>query len=163
MRRSVRGFLSYAHDDHHLVDRLRHLLGPRLAIDRGAAFSVWWDAAILIGEHWERRIRQEMAAADFCLLLLSPAFLSRPFVTGVEIPAILADPHVLALPVGLQWVDFARSDLRGLDARQVFRFPCRGRSEPRFFADLAGQNPARFCDALAAEISARCLGHLTPA
>src|SRR5947208_8118537 len=106
MRRSDRGFLSYAHDDRRLVDRLRRLLAPRLAIDRGAAFSVWWDGDILIGEHWEERVRHAMAAADFSLLLLSPAFLSRPFITGVEIPAILADPTVLAMPVGLQWVDF---------------------------------------------------------
>ena len=160
-RPAVRGFLSYARQDRRLVDRFRRLLDPRLAIDRGLEFSVWWDADILIGEHWETRIREAMAAADFALLLVSPAFLSRPYITTVEIPALLTDPSTLVMPVGLQWIDFARTDLRGLGAHQIFRLQIPGEEQPRFFSECWGQNAARFSDALAAQVSTRCSGQAT--
>ncbi len=139
-----------------LVRRFRRLLLPRLAVDCDLQLSLWWDADILVGERWEGRIRRAMAAADFALLLVSPALLSRPFVTGVEIPALLGNPTTLIMPVGLQAVDFARSDLHGLAPHQVFRLPLPGWPEPRWFAELAGQNPARFCDELVRQISCRC-------
>jgi TIR domain-containing protein len=157
-RRSVQGLVSYAHEDWPLVERFRRLLDKRLEIDRQLDFSLWADIDLLIGEPWDDRIQTAMATADFALLLLSPAFLSRPYITSVEIPTVLNNPRILVMPVGLQHVDLARSDLRGLDPHQIFlyRHPRSGR--PRWFADLAGQNPARFCDELARQVAARCLG-----
>ncbi|MGH2771293.1 MAG: toll/interleukin-1 receptor domain-containing protein [Actinomycetota bacterium] len=160
-RMNARGFLSHAHEDRRLVERFRRLLDDRLAIDRSLDFSIWWDADILVGELWDNRIREAMATADFGLLAISPAFLASPYIATVEIPTIVNDPAMLVIPVGLQSVDFARSDLHGLEAHQIFRFRTPGASPPRFFADLSGQNPARFCDRLAGQISARCLGHRT--
>jgi hypothetical protein len=61
------------------------------------------------------------------------------------------------MPVGLQRVDFARSDLQGLDVHQIFRYRDGENSEPKWFADLAGQNPARFCDELAGQVIDRLL------
>lgn len=160
-KRPVRGFLSYAHVDRPLVGRFRELLEPRLAIDRGLELSVWWDDDILVGQPWEDEIRRAIAAVEVGLLLLSPAFLSSEFIGRVEIPLLVRTPGAMVMPVGLQRIDLARSDLQGLDTHQIFRYRDGRYREPRWFADLAGQNPARFCDELAAQITKRLLAAST--
>lgn len=155
--RPVRGFLSYTRHDWRLVKRFRTLLGPRLENVRGLRISVWWDNDVLLGQRWDDEIRGALGEADFGLLLVSPALLSRDYIRRVEIPALLTGSATAVMPVGLQFVDFARSDLQGLDAHQIFRYRDEHAGEPRWFADLGGQNPARFCDALAAQIADRLL------
>lgn len=153
----VRGFLSYAHADHRLVKRFRDLLGPRLGILRGSQVSVWWDHDILLGQRWDDEIRKAISQSAFGLLLVSPALLSRDYVRRVEIPSLLTASGTAVLPVGLQRVDLARSDLQGLDAHQIFLHHHGPDGDPKWFADLGGQNPARFCEELAAQIADRLL------
>jgi len=149
----VRGFRCYAHADRVLAADLFRLLGPRLQINnRGLDLSIWSDEHVLVGELWDAEIRRAIAAADFALLLLSPAFLSRAYLKGVEIPLLLAAPGTLVMPVGLQRVDLARSDLQGLDGHQIFRFRDPSHEDGRWFADLRGENRARFADELATQI-----------
>ncbi len=155
--RKVRGFLSYAHADLPLVRRFRGLLGPRLENILGLDASVWWDDHILVGQRWDDEIRKALQEADFGLVLVTPALLSRDYIRRVEIPAFLTAPETL-LTVGLQQVDLVRSDLQGLEAHQIFRLRTADAGEPKWFADLGGQNPARFCDELAGQIADRLLG-----
>lgn len=160
MSRKVRGFLCYAHADGRPVERLRALLGQRLAIARGLEISVWWDDHILLGQPWDDEIRAAIAAADFGLLAVSPALLGSSYIRRVEVAALTASPGPAVMPVGLHRVDSERSDLAGLDAGRIFRCrrPGRGGSgEPSWFSELAGENRERFCDALAAEIVDRLL------
>lgn len=154
-RRPIRGFMSYAHADLPLVERFRSLLAPRLAIDRTWAYEVWWDADILVGRRWEDEIRRALAACDFGLLLVTPAFLSREYIRTVELPALVEGTDKVVVPVGLQYVDFARSDLRGLEQHQIFRFQGPTHREPQWFASLRAENPARFCDELARQLTER--------
>ena len=95
--------------------------------------------------------------ADFGLLLVSPALLSRDYIRRVEITTLLTAPGTVVMPVGLQHVDLVRSDLLGLEAHQIFRYRNEDDGQPRWFAGLGGQNPARFCDAVAAQIADRLL------
>ena len=150
--RGLRGFLSYAHADRRLVSRFRRLLTPRLEIVRDLTLSIWWDDHILVGQPWDEEIRRAMAWADFGLLLVSPALLSREYIRRVEIPALLDAPTMIVMPVGLQYVDVERSDLQGLEGHQIFLHRDGSDGDPRWFADMGGQNPARFCDRLAGEI-----------
>jgi len=156
--RKVRGFLSYAHADLPLVRRFRGLLGPRLENILGLNASVWWDDHILVGQRWDDEIRTALREADFGLVLVTPALLSRDYIRRVEIPAFLTAPEKTLMTVGLQQVDLVRCDLQGLEAHQIFRLRMAGIGEPKWFADLGGQNPARFCDELAGQIADRLLG-----
>ncbi len=153
----MRGFLSYAHRDRRLVHRFRQLLSPRLEIARDLRLSVWWDDDIRIGQRWDDEIRRAIEEADFGLLLVSPAFLSGDYIRRVEIPLLTSSPRAVVMPVGLQRVDFPRSDLQGLEVHQIFRYRSREGSEAKWFADLGGENPARFCDELAGQIIDRLL------
>jgi len=139
----MRGFLSYAHADLRLVDRFRRLLTPRLEIVRGLDASVWRDDDILVGQPWDDAIRTAIAKADFGLVLVSPALLSRPYIRDVEIPMLLSAYGPVVMPVGLQRVNFERNDLQGLDALQIFRHRVGSEADPKWYADLAGKNPAR--------------------
>ena len=136
-----------------MVEAFRRLLTPRLQIDRRIDFSVWSDDLILVGQPWDGEIRRAMAEADFALLLLSPAFLSRGYVRKVELPTLLAATATAVMPVGLRRVDFDRCDAGGLEARQVYRWLDPRTADHRWFSELGGENRERFCDGLAAEIS----------
>jgi hypothetical protein len=154
---AVRGFLCYAHQDIRLVRRFRRLLEPRLKNARGLDISVWWDDDILVGQPWDETIRRAIADADFGLVLVSPALLSRDYIKDVELPALLRTSGTAVMPVGLQYVDSRRSDLRGLEEHQIFLLLDDRNGETKWFADLGGQNPARFCDRLAGEVVDRLL------
>lgn len=155
--RKLRGFLSYAHADLPLVQRFRALLGLRLENILGLDTSMWWDDHILVGQMWDDEIRTALREADFGLVLVSPTLLSRDYIRRVEIPAFLTAPEKPLLTVGLQQVDLGRCDLQGLEAHQIFRLRTADIGEPKWFADLGGQNPARFCDKLAGQIADRLL------
>lgn len=148
----MRGFLCYAHEDWRLVRRFRRLLTPRLTNVRDLNVSIWWDDDLPLGQPWDEEICRAIARADFGLLLLSPALLSRDYIRTVEIPALLDGSGTAVMPVGLQYVDADRSDLQGLDAHQIFLYRHNGDGEAKWFADLGGQNPARFCDRLSRQI-----------
>lgn len=156
-RQKVTGFLCYARDDAKLVTRLRRDLTPRLKIDRTLAYTLWSDDLILVGQRWDEEIRAALAAADFGLLLVSPAMLVRPYIVEVELPALVRTPGKVVVPVGLRRVDFERSNTQALEEHQVFLYRPPGEEHGRWFADLAGENPARFCDELTRQMTARLM------
>lgn len=118
---------------------------------------MWSDDVILVGQAWNEEIRQAMATANFALVLLSPALLSRHYIRTVELPTLMASTTTAVMPVGLRRIDFDRCDAGGLEAHQVFRWLDPRSGEYRWFAELAGENRERFCDALASEITQRLL------
>lgn len=148
---SFRGFMVYAREDARLVGPFHELLRVRLDILRTPAVSLWWDRALRVGDPWDQEIRAAIHRADFGLVLLSPAMLASGYIRRVELPELIRSGAVI-MPVGLQRVDLHRADLQGLDARQIYLHRPDGAASGRWFADLAGQNRARFCDGLLAEI-----------
>ncbi|HXN38671.1 MAG TPA: toll/interleukin-1 receptor domain-containing protein [Solirubrobacteraceae bacterium] len=154
MPQQCAGFLSYAHADTVLVERLIDLLRPRCANLRELELGSWWDQRILAGEYWEQEVATAMDAADFGLFCISPSFLASRYVTEVELPAFLPAARAI-IPVGLEAIDCGRADLKGLEALQIFRYRRRGAKSPLWFAECAGINRARFCDDLVAQMADR--------
>jgi hypothetical protein len=112
-------FTSYAHHDFAIADSLARALAPNLASSRTFTYSGWRDTGILLGEDWDTEITQAAEACDAGLLLLSPSFLSRPYIVERELPRLLADGKVV-LPVLLKPIDMARHAMHGLDRLQIF-------------------------------------------
>ena len=127
---------------------------PRCATQREVDLRLWSDQAILAGEGWDGAIEQAVQSADFGLLCVSPSFLASQYVTEVELPAFLSREQVV-IPLALEPLDFARSDLKGLGERQVFRYRPHGSTRWLSFAECGGVNRKRFCDALVAQIVER--------
>ena len=65
-RPPARLFISYASVD-------RHLIAPLVEYLRGEGWDVWWDRHLEAGETFDRRIEQELAAADAVVVVWSRA------------------------------------------------------------------------------------------
>ncbi len=97
----MRGFISYAHDDHRMFREFRgHLSAVELAFD----IEFWADTSIQAGYRWDTTIQQAIDVAELFILLISPAFIASSFIYQHEIPAIRARhlaTGALVLPVVL--------------------------------------------------------------
>src|SRR6267142_3561299 len=115
----VRFFVSYAHKDSGLKDKLLEKLTTYLGTHPQMHFEIWTDAEILPGKEWRVEIRKAMAICDFGLLLVSSAFLASKFITQEELSYVLKNKRVV--PVALKQVLFDGSqDLKGLEELQFF-------------------------------------------
>lgn len=75
-------FISYAHANHKLWERLR----PYLDILKNEGLVEWWqDGKIRPGSAWDEVIREELKQADIVILLLSTAFFASDYIRGVEL------------------------------------------------------------------------------
>lgn len=79
-------FVSYSHVDRRWVDRLRVHLAPYIGEEK---VEVWDDKMISPGSNWAKEIEKALARARVAVLLVSPTFLASPFITSVELPAII--------------------------------------------------------------------------
>ena len=118
-------FLSYAHRDGSLVDTLHEDLKVHLEISKAYEFRGWRDTGILPGEAWDDEIQAAILECEMAILLVSPTFLSRPYIVEKEIPKLL-DAGKVVIPVQLRRVDIGRQDLRGLETLWMFGMPVTG-------------------------------------
>ena len=81
----MKGFISYAHKDHAVLERLLEHLRP---MERTLHLTFWHDKHIDAGHRWNDEIEKAIDAAEVFILLASPAFMASPFIVGKEIPAI---------------------------------------------------------------------------
>ncbi len=119
-KRLVRYFLSYAHDDYKLPDRLLRELDKELGACKDYTFERWQDTDILPGEKWHAEIQKAARECDFGLLLVSPAFLKSKYIGEHELPLFVSGEKP-CIPVGLCRIDFQNHDTKGLEESQVYR------------------------------------------
>ena len=87
--RPIRFFVSYAHEDAALKERLLGRLVTFFATQPNEVLKQWSDAEILPGKKWREEIRKEMKACDCGLLLVSPALLASKFIVQEELAYLL--------------------------------------------------------------------------
>jgi hypothetical protein len=83
-------FISYSHQDMkptHWLDRLKLYLAP---LRRQEIVDFWDDTRIQAGSDWRSEIRAAMEHATAAILLVGPGFLASEFITGQELPILLA-------------------------------------------------------------------------
>lgn len=116
----VRTFLSFAQRDAAVAGRLWELLAEAVAADRVYRFELWrFDEAILVGEDWDAQTREALAVSELGLLAVSNAFLGSPYITGVELPALVDVAGKRAIPVSVQRTS-RHADLLGLEGKQIY-------------------------------------------
>ena len=74
-------FISYAHKDERLKERFLVHLG---ALKRERLVGVWHDGMLKPGDHLNKKIEKELAAADLVILLISPDFINSDYCTEGE-------------------------------------------------------------------------------
>lgn len=118
----VRTFLSFAKRDAAVAGRLWELLAEVTGVDRTYEFELWrFDEAIPAGEDWDARIREALAVSELGVLAVSNAFLCSPYITGVELPALVDVPGKCAIPVSVRRAG-SHADLHGLAGRQIYGY-----------------------------------------
>jgi tetratricopeptide (TPR) repeat protein len=134
----VHVFISYAHEDERLRDRLADHLA---LLKRQGMISDWYDREISAGTEWKGKISSQLDTSQIILLLISSDFIASEYCYDVEMTRAL-ERHDAGLarvipiflrPVDLHGVPFSK--LQGLpaDARPVTKW--RNRDEA--FADIA--------------------------
>lgn len=144
-RKEIRYFVTYAHANQTMAERLLKDLRAQLDASRRYRHVLWKDTThLLIGCDWDKRIREALAACDYGLVLASPELLGSSYVKAVELPAFVGGSKP-CLPVLLHPIDFERQDLRGLERLQIFAMKA-GRNGPRKAFDESTSR--RFCEQL---------------
>jgi hypothetical protein len=163
MRRKVGLFVSYARANLGIADDFLRRLKDHLQPSRKYDYSLWRDSAVLVGEDWDREIRQAaLVESNLGLLLISPAFLGSAYITTTELPVLLERP---VIPVLLESVSLVRHDMRGLDQKQIYALQAgqaRHVRQRRAFTDCNDKDRRRFIEGLFDQIEQR-LDKLTEA
>ena len=84
--RPLKVFLSYAHEDAGLRDKLDKQLA---ILRRQGLIATWHDRMITAGREWAGLIAEELEAADIILLLVSPDFQASGYINDVELKRAL--------------------------------------------------------------------------
>jgi len=144
MRKKIKFFVCYAHNNHLIVDdflnRLEDVLGPSKAHE----YVLWRDLNIAVGEDWDKEIKKSMNACDLGLLLLSWSFLKSNYISEVELPMFVNEKSKPCVPVVIQELDFELHDLKGLEKKQLFMLKGKRFTEPRSYGKCRGRRRDEF-------------------
>ena len=69
-------FLSYAHEDRRLCDKLKEQLS---ILERQKLISTWYDGLLQAGQEWNNELRLRLSTAHIILLLVSPAYIASDY------------------------------------------------------------------------------------
>lgn len=110
-------FLSYAHKDESLLEKLNVFLS---SLKRCDLIETWHDRAILPGQDWSDEIDQNLEAAEVILLLISQDFINSDYCYGIEMKRALERRNAgeaEVIPISLRpadWTGMAFSELQAL-------------------------------------------------
>ena len=116
-------FFCYAHEDEHLLNKLKAQLRP---LQRRNVIDVWYDRNISAGTEWEHDIDQHLNSAQIILLLVSPDFMNSDYCYGIEMQRALERherKEAVVIPIILRHVywqeEFGKLQVLPTDAKPV--------------------------------------------
>lgn len=115
-RKAASVFVSYAHKDEQLRDKLFDHLG---GLRSGGYISSWWDGHIVPGQEWAPEIIRQLDEADIILLLVTSSFLGSEYIGRVELVRALERHRrgeAIVIPLILKPADWETAGLKGIKA-----------------------------------------------
>ena len=115
--KSLKVFLSYAHEDEAMKNELRKFL---INLIRSKQIEVWQDRELLPGSEWDASIKKELAEADIILLLVSVDFNASEYIWDKELAAAMErheKGEARVIPIILrncEWGDMPYAKLQAL-------------------------------------------------
>ncbi|MBA2396549.1 MAG: toll/interleukin-1 receptor domain-containing protein [Ktedonobacteraceae bacterium] len=107
-------FLSYAHEDEELLNRLVvHLSG----LKRQGVIKTWYDRQIFAGKEWAKVLDTRLEQASVILLLVSPDFLASDYCYEIEVKRALERhdaKEAIVMPIVLRPCDWSHTPLARL-------------------------------------------------
>ena len=116
MPQKIKVFLSYAHEDEAMKDRLDKNL---VMLKRSEKVEVWEDRKIIAGMEWDHSITRALAEADIILLLISTDFNNSEYIWNKELKTALErheKNEARVIPVILRTCDWNQSPYAKLQA-----------------------------------------------
>jgi WD40 repeat protein len=113
---SIKIFISYAHKDQELHEKLVKHLG---ALKRAGQITIWQDQEIPPGSDWRKEILTHLNEADLILLLVSVDFIASNYCWNDELQLALKRHEAgtaRVIPIILRPVDWQDTPLRQLQA-----------------------------------------------
>ena len=114
---SVKVFISYAHEDQELHEKLVKHLNP---LKHSGKLTIWQDQEILPGTNWDDQIKTRLKEANMILLLISSDFLDSKYCWEEEVKAALErheTGEARVIPIILRptfWQDTSLKQLQAL-------------------------------------------------
>ena len=109
-------FIAYSRQD---LPQLQQLKANLIVLERQNICTVFYDGIIQAGEHWDKRLKDELHQADIFLLLISTDFLASEYIHEIELPTILKreqEGTAKVFPVILRHCLWKRTPLAQLQA-----------------------------------------------
>ena len=117
--KKLKVFLSYAHEDEEMKNQLDRFL---INLKRSGSLEVWQDRELLAGSEWDQGIKNELAAADIILLLISVDFNASNYIWDKELKTAMErheKGEAWVIPIILrncEWSDMPYAKLNALPA-----------------------------------------------
>ncbi|HEY0734282.1 MAG TPA: FxSxx-COOH system tetratricopeptide repeat protein [Herpetosiphonaceae bacterium] len=142
MQRSIKVFISYAHEDKKLRDNLDDHLAN---LKHQGIIETWYDGEIIAGQEWEPAILEQLDTADIILLLISAKFLASEYINSVEMKQAMQRHEagearvipVLLRPVFFKDAPFARLEALPVDSRKQLRAITKWENRDEAYARVA--------------------------
>ena len=115
--KSLKVFLSYAHEDEAMKNELHKFL---ISLIRSQQIEVWQDRELLPGVEWDASIKNELELADIILLLISADFNASDYIWKEELGTAMERHEkgtVRVVPIILrqcEWEDMPYAKLQAL-------------------------------------------------
>lgn len=109
IKKKIRIFVAYSGKDGLLQELLIEGLKDHLSARAGCEFEFWSDKAIDMGTDWKAITKEHILKADVALVLVSPGFVSSPYIQKEELGEFLmrmTNEGLLILPVLIRNYDF---------------------------------------------------------
>ena len=116
MSQKIKVFLSYAHEDEAMKERLDKNL---VMLKRSDQVEVWEDRKMIAGLEWDQSITKALAEADIILLLVSTDFNNSEYIWNKELKTALErheKNEARVIPVILRTCDWSQSPYAKLQA-----------------------------------------------
>jgi hypothetical protein len=94
-RRRSGVFVSYSHKDKKWLDMLLEQITPL----RQNGMEIWTDQQIKPGDLWHQEIQNRLSTAQVAVLLVTPSYLSSPYVASHELPELLTSAKLEGLVI----------------------------------------------------------------
>lgn len=134
-------FVAYSHKDASWLERLKTHLRPLV---RDGHLGLWEDTQLKPGSVWREEIETALTRASMAVLLVSADFLASEFISGTELPTILAaqkERGLIVIPVFVApcVLPDELSRFQGTNTPAKTLEECTKAEADRVFADLVGQ------------------------
>lgn len=137
-------FISYAHADHAICERLCMHLG---GLEHGGRIAAFDDRDVRLGEEWDPRIKAELDAAQLIVLIVSADFMGSAYCQTVELRRAMerhGEGSARVVPIIADHCDFGAlpiSRLQALpkDEKQNLKPLADWRNKNKPLADIAGR------------------------